>query len=47
MSRKFMKGAFFSQYEIILKVYFQNFSVVLGKISVHNIVWYESKHLCG
>ena len=31
------KGVFLSQYQIILKIYFQNFSVVLGKVSVHNI----------
>ena len=35
ISKNFMKGASLSQYQIILKVSFQNFSVVLGK--VHNI----------
>ena len=35
ISKNFMKGASLSQYQIILKVSFQNFSVFLGK--VHNI----------
>ena len=37
LPNKVRKGAFLSQYQIILKISFQNFNVVLGKVSVHNI----------
>ena len=37
---KIYKRCFLSQYQIILKISFQNFNVALGKVSVHSIAWY-------
>ena len=35
---KIYERCLLSQYQIILKISFQNFSETLGKVSVHNIV---------